>query len=171
MTFWPQQRWQKKVNRRNGSPVKPQTKTNSYLRYNIISIIFTTLNVFDGIRVPASGNSQPLVIHHFFGPTFLAWLEPIENHASSRVFVLQGTYQTRLRVLRLVVNIYHMYLDPEGRRVVICKQRIVVKSRTLYLIAFALSEAIILRKMITLTDINFLNREERNRQRFQTIVM
>ena len=32
---------------------------HSYLRYNVISIIFTTLNVFDGIRVPASGNSQP----------------------------------------------------------------------------------------------------------------
>ena len=36
---------------------------HSYLRHNIISLIFTTLHVFDGIPVPASGNSQPQSNH------------------------------------------------------------------------------------------------------------
>ena len=66
-----------------------------------------------------------------------------------------------------VVNIYHMYMDPVGGKVVICKQR---KSRILYLIAFALLEAIISWKVTTLTDINFLNREERKRQCFNNML-
>ena len=49
-----------------------------------------------------------------------------------------------------------MYIDPEGGKVVMCIQRIVVKSRTQYSIALALLREIISWKVITLTDINFL---------------
>ena len=51
---------------------------------------------------------------------------------------------------------YPLYIDPEGGKVVICKQRIVVKSRTQYLIALALLGEIISWKVITLIDINLL---------------
>ena len=49
-----------------------------------------------------------------------------------------------------------MYMDPEIGKVVICKQRIVVKSRTQYLIALPLLGEIISWKVITLIDINLL---------------